>query len=137
MTAISETYFEALLSIRDLVVQVATPTGAKTVVDRLSFDLKRGETLCIAGESGSGKSMTALSLMQLLPKPISRVAAGKALFKGRDIFALSDDALRKVRGAEIGMIFQEPMTSLNPVLTIGRQLIEAITAQKALGHAEA
>ncbi|MEZ2126715.1 MULTISPECIES: dipeptide ABC transporter ATP-binding protein [unclassified Sinorhizobium] len=137
MTAIAETSSEALLSVRDLVVQVATPSGAKAVVDRLSFDLRRGETLCIAGESGSGKSMTALSLMQLLPKPSARVASGRALFKGRDIFTLSGEALRKLRGREIGMIFQEPMTSLNPVLTIGRQLTEAITAQKALGHAEA
>ncbi|TCL68326.1 ABC transporter ATP-binding protein [Rhizobium sp. BK251] len=128
---------DLLLSVRDLVTQVATPAGAKTVVDRLNFDLKRGETLCIAGESGSGKSMTALSLMQLLPKPMARVASGKALFKGTDIFALSDEALRKVRGREIGMIFQEPMTSLNPVLTIGRQLVEAITVQKPMSHADA
>ncbi len=119
-----------LLSVRDLVTQVATPQGAQTVVDRLSFDLDRGETLCIAGESGSGKSMTALSLMQLLPKPMARIASGTAILAGRDILSLSEREMRHVRGRQIGMIFQEPMTSLNPVLTIGRQLSEAIAAHK-------
>ncbi len=137
MTTTHKTSSEPLLSVRDLVTQVATPMGAKTVVDGLSFDLMRGETLCIAGESGSGKSMTALSLIQLLPKPMARVASGLALFKGRDVFALDDEGLRKLRGKEIGMIFQEPMTSLNPVLTIGRQLVEAITAHRPMSHAEA
>jgi peptide/nickel transport system ATP-binding protein len=126
-----------LLSVRNLVTQVATPRGARTVVDDLSFDLRKGETLCIAGESGSGKSMTALSLMQLLPRPMARVASGTALFKGRDIFSLSGDQLRDLRGKDIGMIFQEPMTSLNPVLTIGRQLSEAVTAHQHLTGAEA
>ena len=137
MTSQAKTSSEPLLSVRDLVTQVATPNGAKTVVDGLSFDLMRGETLCIAGESGSGKSMTALSLMQLLPKPTARVASGQALFKGRDIFALEEEALRGVRGREIGMIFQEPMTSLNPVLTVGRQLTEALMAHSLIGRREA
>jgi len=128
---------DTLLSVRNLVTQVATPQGAKIVVDRLSFDLGRGETLCIAGESGSGKSMTALSLMQLLPKPMARVASGEAILGGQNILALSEGQMRQVRGRHIGMIFQEPMTSLNPVLTVGRQLAEAIAAHKPVSPAEA
>ena len=115
-----------LLQVRDLVTQVATPDGARTVVDRLSFDLQSGETLCIAGESGSGKSMTVLSLMQLLPKSLARVTGGTAMMNGRDILKLNESQMRSVRGRHIGMIFQEPMTSLNPVLTVGRQLAEAV-----------
>ncbi|WP_176056553.1 ABC transporter ATP-binding protein [Brucella intermedia] len=115
-----------LLQVRDLVTQVATPDGARTVVDRLSFDLQSGETLCIAGESGSGKSMTVLSLMQLLPKSLARVTGGTAVMNGRDILKLNENQMRSVRGRQIGMIFQEPMTSLNPVLTVGRQLAEAV-----------
>ncbi|MFD1790187.1 ABC transporter ATP-binding protein [Ochrobactrum teleogrylli] len=115
-----------LLQVRDLVTQVATPDGARTVVDRLSFDLQSGETLCIAGESGSGKSMTVLSLMQLLPKSLARVTGGTAMMNGRDILKLNENQMRSVRGRHIGMIFQEPMTSLNPVLTVGRQLAEAV-----------
>ncbi|HTJ59443.1 MAG TPA: ATP-binding cassette domain-containing protein, partial [Devosiaceae bacterium] len=123
---------EPLLSVRDLCVSVATPTGARTVVDRLSFDLGRSETLCIAGESGSGKSMTALALMRLLPEPMAKVSGGCAMLKGRDLFALSEAEMRGVRGREIGMIFQEPMTSLNPVLTVGRQLAEAVAAHQPI-----
>ncbi|MGV8833792.1 MAG: ABC transporter ATP-binding protein [Devosia sp.] len=127
----------ALLSVRNLTTTVATPNGDRAVVNDLSFDLAAGETLCIAGESGSGKSMTALSLMQLLPKPMARVAAGSALFKNRDLFTLPKEAMRQVRGNDIAMIFQEPMTSLNPVLTIGRQLIETITAHASVSAAAA
>ena len=123
---------EPLLSVRGLVTSVATATGAMVVVDHLSFDLVRGETLSIAGESGSGKSMTALSLMRLLPEPMARVSSGQALFKGRDLFSLPEAEMRKVRGRNIGMIFQEPMTSLNPVLTVGRQLAEAVAAHQSL-----
>jgi len=121
-----------LLDLRGLVTEVAASSGPRRVVDGLDFTLERGKTLCIAGESGSGKSMTALSLIGLLPQPMARVAAGSALFKGRDLFRLAPDAMRAIRGREIGMIFQEPMTSLNPVLTIGRQLSEAITAHAAM-----
>ncbi|ASP77296.1 ABC transporter ATP-binding protein [Sinorhizobium meliloti] len=118
----------SLLSVKDLTVQVATPTGPKVVVERLSFDLLPGRTLCLAGESGSGKSMTALSLMQLLPKPMARIAGGSANLDGEDILALPEARMRRIRGRKIGMIFQEPMTSLNPVMTVGNQLIGAITA---------
>ena len=124
-----------LLQVRDLVTQVATPDGARTVVDRLSFDLQRGETLCIAGESGSGKSMTVLSLMQLLPKDLARVTGGSAVMNGRDILRLDEGQMRGVRGRHIGMIFHEPMTSLNPVLTIGRQIAEAVGPQFGLSGA--
>ncbi|MDW9415002.1 dipeptide ABC transporter ATP-binding protein [Sinorhizobium meliloti] len=118
----------SLLSVKELTVQVATPTGPKVVVERLSFDLLPGRTLCLAGESGSGKSMTALSLMQLLPKPMARIAGGSANLDGEDILALPEARMRRIRGRKIGMIFQEPMTSLNPVMTVGNQLIGAITA---------
>ncbi len=126
-----------LLSVRDLVTSVATPTGAKVVVDHISFDLDRGETLCIAGESGSGKSMTALSLMRLLPEPMARIASGQALFKGRDLFGLGEADMLAVRGNDIGMIFQEPMTSLNPVLSVGQQLTEAVVAHRSLSMSAA
>ncbi|WP_459851985.1 ABC transporter ATP-binding protein [Dongia sp. agr-C8] len=113
-----------LLRVEGLSVDFASPKGAVRVVEDLSFDLNAGETLCIAGESGSGKSVTALSLMGLLPKPGGRIAAGKAIFDGADLFALSERRMAAIRGHEIAMIFQEPMTSLNPILTIGHQLIE-------------
>ena len=122
----------SLLEVRGLRTEVATPAGTAAVVDDLSFTLEKGETLCIAGESGSGKSMTALSLMRLLPEPVARIGGGTAMFKGRDLFTLSEPQMRRVRGNDIGMIFQEPMTSLNPVLTIGRQLSDAITSHEWL-----
>src|SRR5512147_3130723 len=112
----------SLLTLDNLRVAFATPAGPVTVVDGLSFALEAGETLCIAGESGSGKSVTALSLMGLLPKPSGRVAAGSALFEGRNLFALPERRMADLRGNQIAMIFQEPMTSLNPILSIGKQL---------------
>ena len=118
---------EKLLEIHDLVIQVATPGGPRTVVDGLNLELHRGETLCIAGESGSGKSVTALSIMGLLPQPMARVASGRILLNGDNLLGYSEREMRNVRGNRIAMIFQEPMTSLNPVLTIGRQLGEPIS----------
>jgi peptide/nickel transport system ATP-binding protein len=103
------------------------------VVEDLSFDLNPGETLCIAGESGSGKSMTSLSIMGLLPQPMARVAGGQVLLEGRDLLALPERQMRRVRGGEIAMIFQEPMTSLNPVMSVGRQIKEAIRAHRRVG----
>ncbi len=128
---------EPVLSVRNLVTEVATPAGSRVVVDDLSFDLAAGETLCIAGESGSGKSMTALSLMRLLPEPSARIAAGSIRLAGRELTALPEAAMRRVRGGDIAMIFQEPMTSLNPVLSVGRQLLEAIRAHRQVGAGEA
>jgi peptide/nickel transport system ATP-binding protein len=113
-----------LLRVEGLSVDFASPHGAVRVVEGLSFDVNQGETLCIAGESGSGKSVTALSLMGLLPKPGGRIAAGTATFGGTDLFSLPERRMAEIRGHEIAMIFQEPMTSLNPILTVGRQLIE-------------
>jgi peptide/nickel transport system ATP-binding protein len=126
-----------VLRVRDLNVDVATPEGARRVVQSLSFDVAPGETLCVAGESGSGKSLTALSIMRLLPAPTARVAGGSIHLNERDLLALSEAEMRAVRGAEIGMVFQEPMTSLNPVLTIGRQLTEVILAHRAISAGKA
>ncbi|MGJ8573267.1 MAG: ABC transporter ATP-binding protein [Hoeflea sp.] len=107
------------------------------LVEGLSFDLNRGETLCIAGESGSGKSITSLAIMGLLPQPAVRVASGSIRFDGKDIVTLDEPAMRHIRGNRIAMIFQEPMTSLNPVLSIGRQLIEAIETHTSLSRSAA
>jgi peptide/nickel transport system ATP-binding protein len=123
---------DLLLDVKDLSVEFASARGGVRVIDRLSFDLKAGETLCIAGESGSGKSVTALSLMGLLPKPGGRIVEGSAQFLGRDLFQLGDRAMADLRGNEIAMIFQEPMTSLNPVLSIGTQLTEGLVRHLGL-----
>jgi peptide/nickel transport system ATP-binding protein len=115
--------------VRDLSVDVATPDGARRVVEGLRFHVRAGETMCIAGESGSGKSLTALSVMRLLPGT-ARIAGGSIHLGGRNLLALPEASMRAVRGGEIGMVFQEPMTSLNPVLSIGQQLIEAVLAHR-------
>ena len=115
-----------VLSVRDLTVQVATPAGAAVVVDGLSFDLGRGETLCLAGESGSGKSMTALAIMGLLPQPMARISGGSIRLGDLDLAGLGEAGYRAVRAKRVAMIFQEPMTSLNPVLRIGAQLAEVL-----------
>jgi peptide/nickel transport system ATP-binding protein len=128
---------DILLDVRGLSVEFAGPQGAVRVIDKLSFDLRAGETLCIAGESGSGKSVTALSLMGLLPKPGGRVAEGSAHFLGRDLLKLDEAAMSQLRGNEISMIFQEPMTSLNPVLSIGTQLTEGLVRHLGLSQADA
>jgi len=128
---------ETVLSVRDLAVEVATPAGSRRVVEGLGFDVAQGETLCIAGESGSGKSLTALSVMRLLPRPVARIAAGSIRLAGQELLALPPRAMRRVRGRDVAMIFQEPMTSLNPVLTIGRQLTEAILAHQPVSRREA
>jgi peptide/nickel transport system ATP-binding protein len=128
---------EAVLAVEHLTTEVATPEGSRTVVDGLSFDLAASETLCIAGESGSGKSMTALSIMRLLPEPMARIAGGSVRLAGRELTTLSESAMRRVRGGAIAMIFQEPMTSLNPVLSVGRQVVEAIVSHRDLAGREA
>jgi oligopeptide transport system ATP-binding protein len=115
-----------LLSVRDLSVSFRTPRGTVRAVESLSFDLSAGETLAIVGESGSGKSVTALSLLRLIPDPPGRIDSGEILFEGRDLLKLDQDGIRAVRGDRIAMIFQEPMSSLNPVLTIGTQVGEPI-----------
>ncbi|WP_184146522.1 dipeptide ABC transporter ATP-binding protein [Amaricoccus macauensis] len=125
---------EALLSVEGLAVEIRGEEGVRRVVEDLSFSVAPGETLTIAGESGSGKSLTALTLMGLLPGANVRVAAGRALWRGTDLMTLPEHAMRRLRGGEIAMIFQEPMTSLNPVMRIGSQLEEAIRAHDPDAH---
>ncbi len=115
---------DALLQVRDLQTHFFTRTGVVKAVDGVSFDLKRGETLGIVGESGSGKSMTALSLMRLVPEPGGRTVAGSIMFDGEDLLLKDQDEMSDIRGRDICMILQDPMTSLNPVLSVGDQLIE-------------
>ena len=121
-----------LLTVSDLAVDALTDRGAKRVLAGVSFALKADETLCLAGESGSGKSVTALSIMRLLPRASLRIASGSIDLAGTDLTRLSDRAMRDVRGGDIAMIFQEPMTSLNPVMSIGSQLIEAIKTHQRI-----
>jgi len=125
-----------VLSIRDLAIEVATPEGRRAVVSDFSLDVRAAETVAIAGESGSGKTMTALAIMRLLPQPMSRIAKGSIVLSGQDVAAMPERAVREIRGAEMAMIFQEPMTSLNPVLTIGHQLTEAIRAHRRMSAVE-
>lgn len=117
---------EPLLTVTDLVTQFDTEDGRVTAVDGVSFDVMPGETLGIVGESGSGKSVTALSVIRLIQTPPGRIAGGRVTFKGRDLLDLPDHEMREIRGNEISMIFQEPMTSLNPLFTVGDQIMEAI-----------
>ena len=115
-----------VLSVRNLSVDARTPEGLKRILDGVSFDLAAGETLCLAGESGSGKSVTSLAIMGLLPRASLKVASGEIRLEDRNILGIPHKALRRIRGGEVAMIFQEPMTSLNPVMTIGDQMVEAI-----------
>jgi len=117
---------EPLLTVTDLVTQFDTEDGRVTAVDGVSFDVMPGETLGIVGESGSGKSVTALSVIRLIQTPPGRIAGGRVTFKGRDLLGLPDHEMREIRGDEISMIFQEPMTSLNPLFTVGDQIMEAV-----------
>jgi peptide/nickel transport system ATP-binding protein len=115
----------ALLRVEGLHTVFDLPSGSASAVIDVSFHVHAGETLCLVGESGSGKSVTALSIMRLLQHP-GRIAAGRLVFKGRDLRSLDERAMQKVRGAEIGLVFQEPMTALNPVFTIGNQIEETL-----------
>src|ERR1700734_1366790 len=114
-----------ILEVRDLATTFKTEDGLVRAVNGLSFSVEAGTTLGIVGESGSGKSVTSLSIMRLIPQPPGRIERGEVLFNGRDLLQLSEDEMRKIRGHEIAMIFQDPMTSLNPVLTVGEQIAEA------------
>jgi oligopeptide transport system ATP-binding protein len=117
---------EPLLSIRDLVVEFTTEDGVVQAVDGITYDLFPGETLGIVGESGSGKSVSTMSILGLIPQPPGRIVRGEALFKGRDLLKVSKKELRRIRGNDLAMVFQDPMTSLNPVLKVGFQIGEAI-----------
>src|SRR5882724_11673216 len=116
----------ALLEVRDLHTEFRTGAGLVRAVDGVSYTVEAGETVAIVGESGSGKSVGALSVMRLIADPPGRITGGEILFDGRDLGKLSEAEMREIRGRDIGMVFQEPMTSLNPVLTIGRQITETL-----------
>ncbi|MEM9062801.1 MAG: ABC transporter ATP-binding protein [Pseudomonadota bacterium] len=122
-----------LLSVENLRVELKTREGVFPVIDDVSFSLEEGQNLAIVGESGCGKSMTALALMGLVPQPVGRLAAGKILFAGEDLAQVSETRMRSLRGNEISMIFQEPMTSLNPVYTTGEQIAEVLRRHQGLG----
>ena len=126
-----------LLSVEDLRTHFLTEEGTSRAVDGVSFHLGRRQTMGLVGESGCGKTVTALSILRLVPTPPGRIVSGRIRFDGRDLLALSEAELRGVRGNRIAMIFQEPMTSLNPVFTIGSQIIEAIVLHQKTGKAEA
>ncbi|RWP25955.1 ABC transporter ATP-binding protein [Mesorhizobium sp.] len=126
-----------LLSVRDLSVAFAQEGRQSMAVDHISFDIAKGETVALVGESGSGKSVSALSVLKLLPYPAASHPSGKILFQGADLLAADEKALRRVRGNKITMIFQEPMTSLNPLHTIEQQIVEVLTLHQGLGDRQA
>ncbi len=127
----------AVLEVEGLRTYLFTRSGIVKGVDDVSFTLRRGETLAVVGESGCGKSMTALSIMRLVPDPPGRIVGGRILLEGKDLVALDEEAMRDIRGNQISMIFQEPMTSLNPVLTIGSQIAEVLRLHQRLSRSEA
>jgi oligopeptide/dipeptide ABC transporter ATP-binding protein len=126
-----------LLDVRDLHTEFRTGAGIVRAVDGISYSVEQGETIAIVGESGSGKSVGALSILRLIPDPPGRITRGQVLFLGRDFMSLPDAQMREVRGGDIGMVFQEPMTSLNPVLSIGRQITETVEQHRGADRAAA
>ena len=123
----------ALLQVRDLKTYFYTPDGVVKAVDGVSYDLEEGETLGLVGESGCGKTVSALSLMRLIPNPPGKIVGGEIIFEGRDLLKVNEDEMYHIRGKDIAMVFQEPMTSLNPVLTIGRQVTETLVLHLGIG----
>jgi oligopeptide transport system ATP-binding protein len=121
---------QPLLSVRGLTTRFRTERGTVTAVDDVSFDVAAGETVAIVGESGSGKSVTALSILRLIPDPPGRIVSGQILFDGSDLLGLDDRGIRAIRGNRIAMIFQEPMSSLNPAITVGRQIGEPVNLHR-------
>jgi oligopeptide/dipeptide ABC transporter ATP-binding protein len=125
-----------LIQVKNLRTSFFTPEGEVRAVDGISFNIGEGKTLGLVGESGCGKSVTALSIMRLVPSPPGKIVGGEIVYRGQDLLKLNGTAMRKIRGNEISMIFQEPMTSLNPVFTIGDQIGEAIRLHQGLGKRE-
>jgi len=125
------------MEVKNLVTRFYTQEGTVYAVNNVSYKLMEGETLGVVGESGSGKSVHALSIMRLIPSPPGKIENGEVIFQGRDLLKLSGDEMRLVRGAEIAMIFQDPMTSLNPVLTIGTQITEALKLHMGMNNKQA
>lgn len=128
---------EKLLEVKDLHTHFYTSDGEVPAVNGISFHLNKGETLAIVGESGCGKSVTSLSVMRLIPDPPGRIVDGQIFFEGEDLLKKSDSAMRKIRGNDISMIFQEPMTSLNPVFTVGDQIAEAVELHQGVSEEKA
>ncbi|KZE80088.1 peptide ABC transporter ATP-binding protein [Paenibacillus elgii] len=128
---------EKILEVKDLEISFQSYKGEIQAVRGVSFELAKGETLAIVGESGSGKSVTSKGIMRLLPHPFGRIKNGKLLLSGEDLTERSDKQMRDIRGAEISMIFQDPMTSLNPTMTVGSQLMEGLMQHRKLGKSEA
>ncbi len=128
---------DPILRVDGLKTWFHTRDGTVRAVDGVSFDLARGETLCVVGESGCGKSVTALSILKLLPVPPARIESGSIMFMGEDLVTASEERMREIRGNQISMIFQEPMTSLNPVMSIGDQIAEALLLHQNIGRRDA
>ena len=128
---------DKLLEVEGLETQFNTPDGVVHAVNGVSLDLHEGETLCLVGESGCGKSVTVLSILKLIQSPPGKIAAGKAYFKGKDLLAMSNEEIRQIRGGQISMVFQDPMTSLNPIMTIGKQLEEPMLLHLGISKNEA
>src|SRR6266498_1372918 len=125
-----------LLQVKDLRTSFFTPEGEVRAIDGVSFEIGEGKTLGLVGESGCGKSVTSLSIMRLIPSPPGKIVGGEIFYRGRDLLRLNNEEMRRIRGNEISMIFQEPMTSLNPVFTVGNQIGEAIKLHQGLGKRE-
>ena len=128
---------EKILDVKNLHVYFDTYAGVVKAIRDVSFHVNKGESLAIVGESGSGKSVTVQTVMKLIPMPPGRIASGEILFKDRDIVKMNEAEMRKIRGGEIGMIFQDPMTSLNPTMTVGKQIAEGIMMHQKVSHKEA
>ena len=126
-----------VLQVRDLSTYFHTQDGVVKAVERVSYEVAKGEVVALVGESGCGKTVSALSIVRLIQDPPGKIVSGQVIFNGTDLLKLSRQAVRKVRGSQIAMIFQEPMTSLNPVLTIRRQMTEALELHRGMKRQEA
>jgi ABC-type dipeptide/oligopeptide/nickel transport system ATPase component len=128
---------EPLLEIKDLCVDFNTEFGRVAALDRVSFSINQEEVIGVVGESGCGKSVTALSILRLIQEPPGKISSGQILFNGNDVLKYKEKQMRRIRGNEISMIFQEPMTSLNPVFTVGDQVMEAVVEHQSLNQHDA